>query len=224
MKVGAQQAAERLGVSPRRVQALARAGRLPARQVAGVWLIETAGLAGIRRRSRPMGPRIARAMVDLISTPHASASSLDLADREASRLRSRLAALRADDDPASLLASWLAADGTETVILSAHPADLPALLADPRVTPTGISDPRANLSISDEAQAWVRRDDLDAVTGEHMLAPAGQPNVRLHLTDQRLPALVPIGRLLADLSIHPGPRERAAVHRLLHEHSPGPRL
>lgn len=224
MEVGAQQAAEWLGVSQRRVQALARAGRLPARQVAGVWLIETTGLAGIRRRSRPMSARVARAMVDLISDPRASASTLGLADREASRLRSRLVALRADDDPGSLLASWLAADGTETIMLSAHPADLLALLADPRVTPTGISDPRANLSIRDEAQAWVHRDDLDAVTGEHMLAPTGQPNVRLHLTDQHPPAPVPFGRLLADLLVHPGPRERAAVHRLLREHSPQPEV
>ena len=105
-------------------------------------------------------------------------------------------------------------------ILSAHPADPPALPADPRLTPTGISDPRADLAISDEAQAWVRRDDLAAVTGEHMLAPAGQPGVRLHVTDQRLPAPVPLGRLLADLSVHSGPRERTAVHRLLHEDRP----
>jgi excisionase family DNA binding protein len=49
------EAAERLGVSPRRVQQLVKAGRLPAEQFAGAYVIRESdlGLVADRRPGRP---------------------------------------------------------------------------------------------------------------------------------------------------------------------------
>jgi hypothetical protein len=217
MEIGVREAAKWLGVSERRVQALARSQRLPARRVSGAWMIDSALIGRSRARSRAMSPHIARALIHLLSEPEASASALGIVSREASRLRAKIRALLADRDPASLLASWLAAAGPAPLLLAAHPGDLPALLADPRLVPSGISDPRADLSVSDAVEGWVPRADLDRLIDDHMLAADGAPNVRLYGADRPVGHPVPLGRLLADLSAHPGPRESAAVHRLLHE-------
>jgi excisionase family DNA binding protein len=51
------EAAKRLGVSPRRVQQLVRAGRLPAEQFAGAYVIKESDLALVANR-RPGRPSI----------------------------------------------------------------------------------------------------------------------------------------------------------------------
>lgn len=51
-------AATRLGITPRRVLALIRAGRLPARKLGRDWLIAEADLAGVAER--PPGNRTGR--------------------------------------------------------------------------------------------------------------------------------------------------------------------
>ena len=53
------QAAERLGVTPRRVAALITAGRLPANQFGGSWMIQEADLALVAERKvgRPPKPK-----------------------------------------------------------------------------------------------------------------------------------------------------------------------
>lgn len=61
------EAADRLGVSPRRVQALVAGGRLPGEKVAGVWLVDPVDVArlGLRsgRRGRPLSPTGAWALL-----------------------------------------------------------------------------------------------------------------------------------------------------------------
>ena len=73
------------------------------------------------------------------------------------------------------------------------------------------------MAVSDEVEGWVQRADVDRLIDDHLLAADGSPNVRLHVADRPVGNPVPVGRLLADLSAHPGPRESAAVHRLLQE-------
>ena len=53
------QAAEKLGVTPRRVAALITAGRLPANQFGGSWMIQEADLALVadRKVGRPPKPK-----------------------------------------------------------------------------------------------------------------------------------------------------------------------
>jgi excisionase family DNA binding protein len=55
--LSSQEAAQRLGISPRRVLALIHAGRLPAVKVGRDWLIDPAVLSALptRRPGRPKG-------------------------------------------------------------------------------------------------------------------------------------------------------------------------
>lgn len=217
MEIGVPEASRWLGVTERRVQALARGERLPARKVSGVWLIDGARIGRARRRSRPLSPRNARAFIAMLSAPEVDTEALGLAHSEASRLRSRIRRLMTDPDPASLLMSWCPSDQSDTVAFAAHPQDLQELLADGRLAPSGISDPRSDLAIGDEIQAWIARDDLPAVIADHLLSPNGDINVRLYVGVGPVERPVPLGRLLVDLAQWPGPRESAAVQRLLRE-------
>lgn len=58
--------------------------------------------------------------------------------------------------------------------------------------------------------------DLDGLVEDFLLSEKGRPNVLLHvLTAPVLEEPVPLPVLLADLADHDGPRESAAVERLL---------
>ncbi|MPQ98140.1 hypothetical protein GB931_09440 [Modestobacter sp. I12A-02628] len=120
-----------------------------------------------------------------------------------------------DDDPAGLLASWLAGEPAPRRY-GAAPFELLALASDSRLAVSGFSDPPSNLAVSDEVEAWVTASDLDAVTWEWMLEPEGRGNVRLHIAAE-FANPVPWGRFLVDLAKHPGPREQHAVWRLVRE-------
>jgi excisionase family DNA binding protein len=215
MEISVAEAAQWLGVSDRRVQALAQDGRLPARLVSGAWLIDASDLGRPQARSRPMSPRVAAGLLRMLSEPGLNAASLGLAPSEVSRLRSRLRALLADRDPASLLASWLARE-PRAMRLVVNPRDLPGIAADSRLVLSGISDPRSGLAIIDEVEGHICAADLEDFSWEHMLGPEGRANVRLHVSPGPLSSPVPLGRLLGDLAAHAGPRESDAVHRLLH--------
>jgi len=54
--LGTRDAATRLGITPRRVVALIRAGRLPALRVGRSWVIREADLELVKERRRPGRP------------------------------------------------------------------------------------------------------------------------------------------------------------------------
>jgi excisionase family DNA binding protein len=210
--VSVKEAASWLGVSERRVQALIEAERLSARRVGRSWLVPIAELPRVRYRSRPLSPRMARALLDSLSGVPATVSA-----SERGRLRGRLHALLQEDDPASLLRSWLAAAAPPIRRFLVAPADLPDLSDDLRVVPGGSSDSRSGIAVVGEFEGWVAADNLEDLQREFLLIESSRPNVLLHVAPELPPRPLPLGWVLADLSAHGGTRESAAVWRLLAE-------
>ena len=92
MEVGVVEAAERVGVSQHRLRHLIRAGELPARRVAGRWVLDSADVdryAQGRRPGRPLSPRVAWGLVDLLESGRARGLSAPERSRMRKRLRAR---------------------------------------------------------------------------------------------------------------------------------------
>ncbi|HMS77469.1 helix-turn-helix domain-containing protein [Gordonia sp. (in: high G+C Gram-positive bacteria)] len=94
------EAADQLGVSPRRVRALIAAGRVNAAKVGTSWQVET--LPDGRRHRRPLSVRSRRMLVHALH--YRTLTGLSGTDR--SRTAARIRALRTADDPSALLADW----------------------------------------------------------------------------------------------------------------------
>lgn len=112
------------------------------------------------------------------------------------------------DDPNALecVRSWLSARADVERLSSPDPA---ALLADARVVPGGVSDPRAGLSAASEAEVYVRHGDRQALIADHLLVPASRngSNVTLRVSRLRVPRPAPLLAVAVDLADHGGPRE-----------------
>ena len=90
------EAADQLGVSPRRVRALIAAGRVNAAKVGTSWQVET--LPDGRRHRRPLSVRSRRMLVHALH--YRTLTGLSGTDR--SRTAARIRALRTADDPDDL--------------------------------------------------------------------------------------------------------------------------
>ena len=99
--------------------------------------------------------------------------------------------------------------------LGAPAGDIAELLADPRLVPSGISDPRSAMSAGNGAEGYVRRSDVEAVVRDYLMAESAEGNVWLHTADRSLLRPVPLGLVIADLADHDGPREDGVVEALL---------
>jgi hypothetical protein len=198
------------GLSVRRVQAQAASGALPARRVAGRWLIDES-LEHRAVARRPLGVRMQKAL-------SARLDGLDdgLTPTERLRLARHLDELRSDADPADLIWAWFRP--RRPLRLDGLPSDVADLPADGRVVPSGFSDPRAGIAAAGMLEAHVGAHDLDAVLDDFILEPSDRPTVLLHVDDVRPSDPVPLAVLLVDLAQSPGPRERAQVGRLVAEH------
>jgi excisionase family DNA binding protein len=210
MDVGVDEVAARLGVSTRRVRTLIDVGRIPARRLSGRWLIDEASVPRSVFVARPMSPRVAWALISILS----GESPDGLSQPERSRLLSRYRHMLAASDRSAVLRSWL----PKRALLmrrSVAPGDAAELLADSRVARSGISDPRSGMSSSGEVEAYVSPRDMDRVMAQYLLSDVGRPNVWLHVSDHTLAEPVPLGLVVADLADHDGSREDANVERLL---------
>jgi len=210
-EVGVSAAARMLGVSPVRVRQLIAGGGIAARQVAGRWLVEVASLPSAPRRGRPMSPRIAWALVELGEGRRAGW----LGSEEAYRLRSRRDALAADAAPELLLRSWLAARAQRHQFAAPDPG---RLFDDPRLVPSGISDPRSGMSAAGhQVEAYVRVNDLEDVLADHLAVPAdrSRANAWLHAAAMLPDRPVPVMLVAADLAEHDGPRELGRARDLI---------
>jgi excisionase family DNA binding protein len=94
------EAAKRLGVSPRRVVAMIAAGQISAIKAGGRW--EISGLPVARRTRRPLSPH-SRAL--LASALHAR-SLAGLSGQDLARTAARIRELRSAENPARLLSAW----------------------------------------------------------------------------------------------------------------------
>ncbi|GAA0634469.1 hypothetical protein GCM10009547_43130 [Sporichthya brevicatena] len=214
MEVSVSEAAARLGVSERRVRERIAAGDLPARRIGRAWLVDAAHLGRAPRVGRPMSRRVAWAFLDLLD----GGAGDGVSQPEQSRLRKKRALLLEAPDPAALLRSWLPARA-EVRRYSVAAADLPALRDDARIALSGVSDMRSGMAAAGVVEGYVGAGEVDDLVEDFLLSERGEPNVILHVVeeDRAVAAPVPLAVLLADLSDHNGPRERAAVERLLRD-------
>lgn len=202
--------AQREGISPRRVRALIAQGSLPARQVGRNWLVDQAS-AHRPAASRPLADRMRKNLLAVLS----GEASEGLSASERLRLRRYRSDLVQSPDPDRILAAWVRAAAPQRLQVAAR--DLPDLAADDRIVKTGFSDPRAEIAAAGQLEARVARADIGALRREYLLRPAEQPNVLLHVSDEKPPSPLPLGLLLVDLAGHDGVRERSRVVELLRE-------
>lgn len=209
MDVGVADAARVMGVSAGRVRRLAAEGRIRARMVGGRWLVDAASLPSAPRRSRPMSPRMAWALVALSEGNRPGW----VEPQEIYRLRRALERLAVDDEPEMLLRSWIASRGAR---LRLSATDLQMLRSDARVVLSGVSDVHAGLSAAGDVEGYVQTDDAETVIRDHLLTDAGpRANVVLHISPIRPEAPIPVLLVAADLADHDGPRELARARALV---------
>jgi len=209
MDVSVPEAARMMGVSVGRARRLAAEGRIHARIVGGRWLVDAASLPSAPRRSRPMSPRMAWALVVL-----SDGGRPDWVEpRESYRLRRALDRLAADDEPELLLRSWLASRAARRRLSA---PDSQALRSDARVVLSGLSDERAGLSAAGDVEGYVQVGDADVVIRDHLLIEAeSSADVVLHVSPRLPEAPVPLLLVAADLADHDGPRELARARELI---------
>jgi hypothetical protein len=161
---------------------------------------------------------MAWAMCRMLS--HDEPSGLD--PREVSRLRSHIAALKASDNPAPQVSSWLERRAPR-LRFSVDPGSVERLRQDPRILLSGVSDPRAQLSAAGEVEGYVAPRDLRDLQHAYLLVEGAEANVIVHVADVSglmgvdagAGTRAPLGLVIADLADHHGPREDAQVRRLL---------
>jgi excisionase family DNA binding protein len=209
------EAAQRLGVSERRVQQRIAEGSLPAERIAGRWAIPASAIRTVGNvPGRPLSASMAWGVLGYLTTrdyqvePYLRASERRAARQSADRLRH-------EKHPAPLMRAWLKNRGVRRTLRAAAP-DLPDLRSDERLHLSGLSQPGAGIVAGDVVEAYVSPDDFDNVISDYFLvgAPRGEANVILHvaepLVDPSSPAVI-----AADLAEHNGPREDGRVNELL---------
>ncbi|KAA1425040.1 hypothetical protein FE697_003890 [Mumia zhuanghuii] len=214
--IGVREAAERLAISPRRVQQRIEDGSLPAIRVGSQWAIDPSRLPlAAPRRSRPLSPRMAWAMLDLLAGREPTVASTERA-----RLRTYAERLQAADDPAALLRAWMVRRA-DRVEFRVAPADLDDLRDDDRLRRAGTSA-EGSFIVSPTLEAYAVPTDVDGLVDDYFLVPADrqQGNVILHVTTVR-PDTSAWPVLATDLAEHLGSRESARANELVRLGSAG---
>lgn len=177
-----------------------------------MWLIDPGALWLVQRVSRPLSPAMASALLEVLS----GQAPRNLTGRQKERLNSHLMRLDESEEPGPLLTSWLAArPNARPIRRSIHSSDLLDLRHDSRVTLSGVSDPRSKLATLDVVEGYVQTAVWPSLEAEYMASASGEGNVLIRLLTDSLPGELPLGMMLADLALWPGPREQAAVRRLI---------
>ncbi|HVW30995.1 MAG TPA: helix-turn-helix domain-containing protein [Acidimicrobiia bacterium] len=179
VEMGVDEAAAQLGLSQHRVRYLIHSGRLPARRVAGRWLVERADverLAEGRSPGRPLSPRVAWGLIALLDRGDAPWLSAP----ERSRLRARMRAAPSLDQLAR------ACRGRAHVHrLHVHPGALPRALAWPGAVPTGASAGGHDVVDARQGELYLPEADVVRLRKELRARPAGSDDANLVI---RVPA------------------------------------
>lgn len=165
MDTSVNEAAKVLGISPRRVRALAASREIPARRLGRAWVIELDPSAPPRPPGRRLSARSAWGALGL------GEEGLSRSERQrAHERREKLA-----DLPPDALARR-----ADVHRLLAHPAALRRLAEDPRIVLGGVSAAAhhgADVIGVDRLEGYVRADDLERLWREHALRPPDQGDV-----------------------------------------------
>ncbi|WP_251152722.1 helix-turn-helix domain-containing protein [Cellulosimicrobium sp. Marseille-Q4280] len=208
MIVSVADAARALGVSERRVLAMLHSGELKGEKVGGRWVVSPHSLRQPKPAGRPMSPRNAWALI--LKTD----SWLDA--QAAWKLNDRMSHLRDRSDPALVLASWLRSRGERLEMSAPDPAKV---LDDIRVVPSGVSDRRSQMAVSDLVEGYVHQDEAEAIKADHWLVPSrGKPNAILHVSPFLPPNPVPIALVIADLVDNGSERDVRQARELAREY------
>jgi excisionase family DNA binding protein len=215
------EAASLLALSATRVRAMVSRGQLPAVKVGGRWLVERSAVEQRRRGEAPRGrrftPRNAWALLLLASGE--DAPKLDPSVR--SRLK-RALALEGLGELAPRLR-----DRSSISNYKSHPGEIPYVLADDALVPSGISaaGPMGlGLLASREVDGYIGQSQLPHFIAKHALSPAGiEGNVRLRAVpddawrelDGR--SVAPAAAVALDLADEPDSRSRTAGQKLIRQ-------
>ena len=187
MEVSIREAARRLQLSPRRLRALALAGRIPARRIdERQWVVDVdvAQLAAYARHApgRPLSARSCWALL-AVADGHEPAAGLSASERARARERARALA----DVPVG----WLS--GRASIHrFAAHRGVLDHLAEDERLVLGGGSAAQhhgADLIALERVEAYVREADLEPLVAGYALRPAlaGAANVLLRVPGRAWP-------------------------------------
>jgi excisionase family DNA binding protein len=170
----ASEVAAHLGVSNRRIRALIASGQLPARQVAGRWMVPATAVSGFLPKDggRPMSERSAWTVLASLAAGDDVGVPL--------RLRRRIAGLHRAELPHVRLKSWMSARGKPFRAWAFEPV-LDDLRSDERLVLGGehVID---GLESSGHVHAYLRAEDLSHVVSDYGLREAANgkvPNVFL---------------------------------------------
>lgn len=171
--MSAPEVAAHLGISSRRIRALIASGQLPARQVAGRWMVPAAAVSGYLPKDggRPMSEHSAWTVLASLAGDDVGVPL---------RLRSRIAGLEKAQLPHVRLMSWMSARGKPFRAWVFEPV-LDDLQSDERLV-LGGEHVVEELESSGHLHAYVRADDFDDVVADYDLHEAANgkvPNVFL---------------------------------------------
>lgn len=216
------EAARTLELSPARVRAMASRGQLPAAKIANRWLVERSAVEQRRRqralRGRRFTPQNAWALLLLASGENAP--KLDPSVR--SRLRRALAL-----EGLAALAPRLKDRSSRVSMYRAHPGEIPYVLEDDALVPSGISaagSMRIGLLANREADGYISQSQLQRFIDEHALSPGGSDgNVRLRVVPDDIwqdlagRSVAPPAAVALDLADELDPRSGAAGKKLVRQ-------
>lgn len=204
--------ANKLGVSRGAAYKRVRSGNIGAFRAGSQWVVPEAAIVAPKPSSRSMAPENARRLLAALS-----GCRVDIDDPVARRrIAEKVEQIGEDGFDIRRLWSWVRARSPR-LELSASPADVADLLADSRLVPSGIADPRAGISASGVVEGYVSPVDIDDLIRDYLLVESERPNVWLHVADVPGDASgrVPLGFIVADLLDHGGPREQSQAANLL---------
>lgn len=175
------EAAEYLGVSPRRVRRMLADELLDGRQIGREWAVGRRSLESLRRHRGPVG-RPWRASSAWAVLAIADGGGSDLSPMDRSRARRRLAEQGLDGLVARLGAR------AEMRRFYGHPSVLEPLAAEPDVVRSGVSaaaDHGADIVASDFLEAYMPKGRIAAIINQYGLDPdAERPNIILRVVDE----------------------------------------
>jgi excisionase family DNA binding protein len=201
--------AEKLGVSAQRVRQLISDGKLPARRSTAGWLIRSeavADRAGLTSRGRPISPRTAWAVIDLLADksstlpPPAGQTVGDFAEHQVRDRKLRHQALKllnAMPDPEDDINPWRTLLSSRGPVrrMWVHPGILEKLEADSRISVGGAGAILAigeGLTHVSKVDLYAKELDVEQVIADYHMRPDEKGQVIIHVVPASVPpALAP---------------------------------
>lgn len=215
MEIEVKEASRRLGINDSRVRQLLRAGELRGRHVGNSWLILADDVARLERRDRrpgrPLAPKRAWAMIDLLE----GGGATWLSDSARSQVRNRLANL-GEPGPNEWIA--LLRGRCRVLEVVGHPAALDRLSRADGVRVAGAVAGRGLdlVALADPVlECYVPEERWGQLASSLALHESREPNVRIRIPREVWPFSgpsdsLPDAALAADLLESPEPRSASA--------------